>query len=529
MRIPNPHFEIKITQRSKGQSAVAGAAYQSGERLFSEYDQKHKDYSRKDGVAYAEIMLPSNAPPEYADRETLWNAVEAVEKQWNSQLARRFVLALPREVPEEMYPEMVREYCKQFFVSKGMIADFAIHDPRPPGHNPHCHVMLTLRAMDEKGKWLPKGRKVYDLDDNGERIRLPTGEWKSHKECTMDWNERAHGQEWRTGWEEVQNRYLEMAGSPVRVDLRSYEKQGIDVIPTVHMGSAASAMERKGIQTNLGNLNRDIRAANRMMAAIRKTIQNLRGWLSEITEAIKELPEESPQKRTSPDLVNLLQDYLNLRKAERADWSRYGQQKGTVKDLQMFANATNYLKDHEIFTLEKLDAVLAEVKQRHDGITSGMKKSESRMKTITGIQRAVSTCRQHKAVHDKYVQTGWKKAQAAYAEKHRDELDAYNRAYRFLKKQGFGMDVNLAELQMEYEQLQASHADYAWQLAAVREELKPLEEIRHCVGKVLALKEVVKKKPEPKHSLIERIQDYGEESRKKAEQQRQEKEQNIEH
>ena len=262
MRIPNPHFEIKITQRSKGQPAVAGAAYQSGERLFSEHDQKHKDYSRKDGVAYTEIMLPSNAPPEYADRETLWNAVEAVEKQWNSQLARRFVLALPRKVPEEMYPEIVREYCKKFFVSQGMVADFAIHDPRPPGHNPHCHVMLALRALDENGKWLSKGGKVYDLDENGERIRLPTGEWKRHKESTVDWNERAHGQEWRTGWEEVQNRYLEMVGSPVRVDLRSYEEQGIDVIPTVHMGAAAIAMERKGIQTNLGNLNRDIRAAN---------------------------------------------------------------------------------------------------------------------------------------------------------------------------------------------------------------------------------------------------------------------------
>ena len=483
MRIPNPHFEIKITQRSKGQSAVAGAAYQSGERLFSEYDQKHKDYSRKDGVAYTEIMLPSNAPLEYADREALWNAVEAVEKQWNSQLARRFMLALPREVPEEMYPEMVREYCKKFFVSEGMIADFAIHDPRPPGHNPHCHVMLTLRAMDENGKWLPKGRKVYDLDDNGERIRLPTGEWKSHKESTMDWNERAHGQEWRTGWEEVQNRYLEMAGSPVRVDLRSYEKQGLDIIPTVHMGAAASAMERKGIQTNLGNLNRDIRAANRMMAAIRKTIQNLRDWLGEIMEAMRELPEEGKQERASPDLVNLLQDYLNLRKAKRADWSRYGQQKGTVKDLQMFVNATTYLKDHEIFTLEKLDDVLAEVKQRYSGVTSGMRKRESRMKTITGIQKAVSTCQQHKAVHDKYVRTGWKKVQAAYAEKYMDELDAYNRAYRFLKKQGLGLDVNLAELQTEYEKLQFSHTDYVRQLTAVRKELKPLEDIRHCVGK----------------------------------------------
>ena len=110
----NPHFEIKITKRSKRQSAVAGAAYQSGENLFSEYDQKHKDYRKKEGVVYTEIMLPSHAPPEYADREQLWNAVEAVENQWNSQLARRFVLALPREVPEELYPQMVQDYCNQF-------------------------------------------------------------------------------------------------------------------------------------------------------------------------------------------------------------------------------------------------------------------------------------------------------------------------------------------------------------------------------------------------------------------------------
>ena len=99
----NPHFEIKITKRSKRQSAVAGAAYQSGENLFSEYDQKHKDYRKKEGVVYTEIMLPSHAPMEYADREQLWNAVEAVENQWNSQLARRIVLTFPVEVPKEQY------------------------------------------------------------------------------------------------------------------------------------------------------------------------------------------------------------------------------------------------------------------------------------------------------------------------------------------------------------------------------------------------------------------------------------------
>ena len=163
--MPVPHLEIRIVQRSKGSSAVAGAAYQAGEKLFSEYDQKSKDHRRKQPeVLYTEIMLPANAPPEYADRATLWNAVEEVEKQWNSQLARRFILALPREVPTEMYPQMMQEYCQEHFVSKGMCCDFAIHAPDPPGHNPHCHVMLTMRAIDENGKWLPKSRKE-DIQD----------------------------------------------------------------------------------------------------------------------------------------------------------------------------------------------------------------------------------------------------------------------------------------------------------------------------------------------------------------------------
>ena len=527
--MPCPHNEITIVQRSQRQSAVAAAAYQSGEKLFCEYDQQVKHYPEKRGIVHNEILLPANAPPEYADRNTLWNAAEAVEKQWNSQLARRWVLTIPREIPPDQYAVLVREFCQKQFVSKGMIVDFAIHDPKPPGHNPHCHVMLTMRAMDEHGKWLPKARKVYDLDENGERIRLPSGNWKSHKEDTVDWNEQYHGQEWRTGWETVQNRYLEMVNSPVRVDLRSYEKQGLDIIPTVHMGAAVTQMERRGIQTNIGNLNRDIKAANRMMTVIRNTIQNLREWISDILEARKELLAENKPETASPDLINLLRDYLNLRKAERRDWSRYGQQKGATKDLQSFVNATNYLKDHQIFTLEQLDSVLEKVKQKSGSISTGMRKAESRMKVITGIQNAVADCQQHKAVHDKYVRIGWKTVQSVYAESHRDELDTYNKAYRFLKKHGVDLNVDLEALQAEYEQLQTSHAEYTGQLAAVQEELKPLKEIRYWVSKVLDPEQAeVKKKPEPKHSVTEQIQDYREESRKKDEQHRQEKKQNME-
>ena len=264
--MPCPHNEISIVQRSHRQSAVAAAAYQSGEKLFCEYDQKVKHYPEKRGIVHNEILLPANAPRSYADRNTLWNAAEAVEKQWNSQLARRWVLTIPREIPPDQYAALVRDFCNQQFVSKGMCVDFAIHD-KGDG-NPHAHVMLTMRAMDERGKWLPKSRKVYELDKNGERIKLPSGRWKSHKEDTVDWNDRKYGEIWRHEWEVIQNRYLEANNRPERVDLRSYERQGLDIIPTVHEGAAVRQMEKRGIQTNIGNLNREIKAANSLMKSM---------------------------------------------------------------------------------------------------------------------------------------------------------------------------------------------------------------------------------------------------------------------
>lgn len=188
------------------------------------------------------------------------------------------LLAIPREIPPEQQAHLLRDYCREFFISKGMIADFAIHD-KGDG-NPHAHILLTMRAMGENGKWLPKCRKVYDLDKNGERIRLPSGRWKSHKESTVDWNDHKYGEIWRQGWSDTVNCYLEALGCPERLDLRSYERQGIDKIPTVHMGPAVSYMEKQGIQTNIGSLNRDIKAANSLMQSIRQTVLNLKDWLS---------------------------------------------------------------------------------------------------------------------------------------------------------------------------------------------------------------------------------------------------------
>ena len=527
---PCPHFDLKIVQRSKRQSAVAAAAYQSGERLFSEYDQKQKYYSHKSEVVHTEIMLPPHAPPEYADRNTLWNAAEAIEKQWNSQLARRFVLAIPRELPRSQYADLIRDYCREFFVSKGMIADFAIHD-KGDG-NPHAHILLTMRAMDEQGKWLPKSRKVYDLDENGERIRLPSGNWKSHKEDTVDWNDQKYGEIWRQAWQDTANRYLEAIGSPERLNLKSYERQGIDKIPTVHMGPAVSQMEKRGIQTNIGNLNRDIKAANRMMNAIRSTIRNLRNWIADIVEATKEAfaEVEAQAKSTSPDLVILLRDYLNLRKAERSDWSRYGQQKGTTDDLKAVSKAMIYLKEHELFTLEDLDTALQGMSEKSKGIHADMKKASARMKVITGIQNAVADCQTYKAVHDKYLKIGWKARQAAFAESHKDELDSFNKAFRYLKKQGVDLNVNLDSLQAEYDKLKATHTELAGQLAAAKEELQPMKDIRYWVSKVLTPEQSeIEKKPEPKHSVTEKMKFLQEQSNHQPEQKTpQQKKQNME-
>ena len=269
-----------------------------------------------------------------------------------------------------------------------------------------------------------------------------------------------------------------------------------------------------------------------MMNAVRRTIKNLRNWIADIMEATKAaLSEtEADKKNTSPTLTALLSSYLNLRKAERSEWSRYGQQKGTVDDLKAVSQAMNYLQNHELFTLGDLDAALQGVNEKAGTISAAMKKAEKRMQVITGIQRAVADFKTHKAVHDKYLKIGWRTRQAAFAESHRDELDSFNKAFRYLKKQGVDLNVNLDSLQAEYSKLQATYTELAGQLAAAKEELQPMKDIRYWVSKVLTPEQSeVEKKPEPKHSITEKMKFLQEQSSNQQEQKTpQQKKQNME-
>ena len=471
MPIPCPHFKITIVKRSQGQSAVAGAAYQSGERLFSEYDQKTKFYNKKKELVHAEVMLPSHAPPRFADRATLWNAVEAVENQWNSQLARRIVLAFPVEVPKEQYLKMIREFCQEQFVSKGMIADFAIHD-KGDG-NPHAHILLTLRAMDEHGKWLPKARKVYDLDENGERIQLPSGNWKCHKENTVDWNDQKYAEVWRHGWETITNRYLEAAGRPERVDLRSFERQGIQQIPTVHLGPAAHQMEKRGIETFLGNLNRDIRAANSLMQSIRSTIRGLQRWIADLTEK-KQLLLGALEKAKEPTLSDLLVDYL---------------------------------KAHSLNTIEDLDTAISNLNQTAAPLRRQLKQNENRVRAIAQIKDAAAVHAKLKPVHDTFIKKNFKLTKDAYAAQHKEELDTFNKAVRTLMKLNGSTAVDFSALDAEFSALQSSSAELRIQLETLQPDISALKNIRKYIDMVLNKQQLSApggKTPE-KESVLKRL------------------------
>ena len=507
MPIPCPHFKITIVKRSQGQSAVAGAAYQSGERLFSEYDQKTKFYNKKKELVHAEIMLPSHAPPGYADRATLWNAVEAVENQWNSQLARRIVLAFPVEVPKEQYLSMIKEFCQEQFVSKGMIADFAIHD-KGDG-NPHAHILLTLRAMDEHGKWLPKARKVYDLDENGERIQLPSGNWKCHKENTVDWNDQKYAEVWRHGWETITNRYLEAAGRPERVDLRSFERQGIQQIPTVHLGPAAHQMEKRGVETFLGNLNRDIRAANSLMQSIRSAIRGLQRWIADLNEK-KQLLLDALEKAKEPTLSDLLVDYFNLRSEQRSDWSGKAKLKCTVRDFEEVKRAVDYLKAHSLNTIEDLDTAISNLNQTAAPLRRQLKQNENRMRAIAQIKDAAAVHAKLKPIHDTFIKKNFKLTKDAYAAQHKEELDTFNKAVRTLMKLNGSTAVDFSALDAEFSALQSGSAELRTKLETLQPDVSALKNIRKYIDMVLNKQQLSApggKTPE-KESVLKKLEQF---------------------
>lgn len=292
------HCSIKNISRGSGKSAVASASYRAGEKLENLETGLIHDYTRKKEIAYSEIFLCKNAPKEYQDRGTLWNAVEQIEKQSKARLAREWEVALPNELTLEQSKELVKGFA-QSLVDEGMCVDVNIHWKEG---NHHAHIMGTVRAINEKGQWAPKTKKVYCRDVYGEKIPLidkKTGlqkvdkqnrkQWKCYKDDYTDWNKREKVEEWRSRWAEHCNIALEKAQSVDRVDHRSYAAQGKEILPTIHEGYIARKIEANGGISERCEINREIRGKNYL---IQKFIYEIQLLTKQITDLTKQKGEE---------------------------------------------------------------------------------------------------------------------------------------------------------------------------------------------------------------------------------------------
>ena len=476
----------RLSAGEKANPAVAAAAYRSGEKLTNEWDGLIHDYTKKGGVVHSEILLPAHAPPAFSDRSTLWNSVELSEKSNNAQLAREVEIALPVELSREEQTRLVREYCSSQFVSKGMIADFNLHDTG--GGNPHAHILLTMRPLDEKGAWLPKSKKEYVLDENGERIRLPSGRYKTRKVDLVDWNNRENAEVWRRAWADLTNEFLERNDCPERIDHRSYERQGIEQIPTVHVGVSATQMEKKGIVTERGELNRNITAANRILREIRRLVRGLKDWIAELKErkaALLESLAEARVQASEPTIPQLLARYMEQRGEERADWTSKGKLKGAVSDFNKVQAAMEFLRQKEISTVETLDRQLDGISENAVAIRDSMRKAERRIKDIDTLLSHIGNYEKYKPVYREYAAIGWKKQKEKFAEAHRSELEAYRAAARYVKAHLPGTSYSRKELEAERKDLAAALTGKREELEAVQADVRTLRDVRHWLNQVL--------------------------------------------
>ena len=292
------HCSIKNISRSGGKSAVASAAYRAGEKLQDRETGLMHDYTRKNEVVYSEIFLCKNAPVEYQDRGTLWNAVEEIEKQSNARLAREWEVAIPNEISFEESKELVRGYA-QSLANEGMCVDANIHWK---AGNHHAHIMGTTRPIKENGEWGQKEKKAYKLDENGQKIPQideKTGKqkigargrkiWQREIVEANDWNKKEKVEEWRDRWAEHCNRYL---GKEQQIDHRSFERQGIERLPTIHEGYVARQMEEKGQRAERCEINRGTMTANAQLDALEHQQNLLTRLLEQLKEKVKETLNE---------------------------------------------------------------------------------------------------------------------------------------------------------------------------------------------------------------------------------------------
>ena len=402
-----------MVSRGAGRSAVAASAYLSCSRMLNEYDGVQHDYTRKQGLAWQTVFLPDMAPAEWQDREKLWNAVEEAEKTKDSRLAREFVAALPIELSRQQQIELLQNFICEQFVAEGMCADVAIHDT--DGHNPHAHILLTVRPLNENGTWQYKTEKEYLCVKDGNERGFTAAEFKSaqaegwekqypykvgkkkvymapsaaqahgyvrsgkHPQSTRygrqnpisaRWNSEEQLLAWREVWATAANRCLELAGHAERIDHRSHAARGLEERPTIHEGVAAQALERRGIISDRCELNQQIKADNALLRELKAEIKKLADLVALTVPVVAEKLEKLRSKvlilcyQLSHIRVGQkqYQETLNVYRSQMARYTGLGQQiKDKSKERKALLTEKKTLPARKIFKHKELASKIAEL------------------------------------------------------------------------------------------------------------------------------------------------------------------------
>ena len=424
------HSHTQVISRGKGKSAVAAAAYRAGKSIKNNYDGVTHNYTHKGGIVHTEILLPNHAPKEYFDRAVLWNAVEKIEKAANSQLARELNIALPAELSIEQNLALIRRYVQDTFVNAGMCADLCIHD-KSDG-NPHAHIMLTMRPINEDGTWGSKQKKEYLLDYNGNKVYDPKKrQYKCRSIPSTDWNNQANADIWRAAWEDAANAELKRLGFASHIDRRTYAEQGIEQIPTIHIGPAATQMEKRGIRTERGNMNRAIEITNKEMRQLRARIVKLEKGVTE-----KEATNINP-----PNLYDVVMDILNRPSSSK------------ISRLKDAAHMLNFLDKNKMYSLSDLEAKVASMHDKVEQLREDMKPVVRRINTLKEHLRHSENFKKYRKIKQQYdeLYSLYKIAQNAkgfgakrkeqkalntfnaYVEEHRPEITMYDSSEKYFR------------------------------------------------------------------------------------------------
>ena len=466
------HLCIKIISRGKGKSAVAASAYRSGEKIKNEYDGTVHDFTRKGGIAHTEIILPQNAPQKFSDRETLWNSVEKIEKSKNSQLAREIEIALPKELDREKQIELVRNYVKENFVDVGMCADIAIHDKNDG--NPHAHILLTMRPLNEDTTWGAKSKKEYIFDEKGEKVKLKNGNYKTIKIDTVDWNEQEKAQEWRKAWADITNKYLEENSIQDKVDHRSYQRQGIEQIPTIQLGVPATQMEKKGIATDRGNINREIKHQNKILKEIARRIKALLKWIRGIGK--EEKAETDNLKSTLPPKENLLSVFENLIRKNADNHNT---------DLEQYIESYQFLKEKNITSVSELKESIVILRDKNYKTTRAIKDTEKKIDDRVQLIDHAEKYLKHKDIYKTYTKLKKSKQDTFYNE-HTAEIILFESAKKYLKEHlGESKTLNISKWKSEVITLRKEKDSLYSQIIDLRKEVEQAESVRNCIEKLL--------------------------------------------